>query len=207
MDDVVESTLGEGRVDVAEGNHTLLGKSAREGNGMTFGNAHIERALWHFLHHDGKAAPCCHSRRDAYDAVVLSRKLKQCLSEDVLILRRKRGVEGKQLTRFGVVLAGSMIDSRVLLGSLEALALDGVNVQKLRTFHVLYLPQRVDQLDDVVSVGRTEVADVHPLEDVLLSCKERLERIIEAKNLLPPAVAEETCSRKLLRKSEAYLII
>ena len=53
VDDVVVGALSKGAVDVAEGLQPVFGHAARESDGVPFGNAHIENALWHFLLHDG----------------------------------------------------------------------------------------------------------------------------------------------------------
>ena len=176
VDDVVEGTLGEGGVDVAEGDKALLSQSAREGDGMPLGNADIEGTLGHLAHHDGEAAACRHGRRDAHYAVVAAGQLKQRLAEDVLILRRQAlGVVFQAFAGIGVVLARSMVDGGVLLGSLEAFALDGVEMQELGAGHVLYLSERADKLYDVMAVDGTEVADVQSLEDVLLVVEQGLQ--------------------------------
>ena len=53
VDDVVVGALSKGAVDIAEGLQPVFGHTARESDGVPFGNAHIENTLWHFLLHDG----------------------------------------------------------------------------------------------------------------------------------------------------------
>ena len=52
MDDVVEGPLGKSTVDITERYKSVFGHTAREGHRMSLGNANIEGALRHLLHHD-----------------------------------------------------------------------------------------------------------------------------------------------------------
>ena len=208
VDDMIVGTLSEGRVDVAERYQPLFGKSAGKGNGMTLCNSHVEGSLGHLVHHDGKAATRCHRRSDADNLVVLVRQLQQRLAKDVLEFRWQAFCFVAQtLSGLRVVLARSVENGRVLLGRLEALAFDGMQMQQLGTFHVLYLPKGIHKLDDIVPVGRTEITDVESLEDVLLTHNQRLDGVIETQYLLPPAFAEETHPHKPVRKTETDFIV
>ena len=84
MYDIVEGTLGKGAVDIAEGQETLFGHTSGEGNGMSLGNAYIEGAFRHLVHHDIHRAACRHSGRDTNDLFVLFSQFKQRLAKDVL---------------------------------------------------------------------------------------------------------------------------
>ncbi len=100
-----------------------------------------------------------------------------------------------------------MIDDRVLLSSLKAFALNGVDVQELGAVHVLYLPKRIYKFNDVVPVNRAEVADVQAFEDVLLVVEQRLNGVVEAQYLLSSVFAEQSQSYKLLRKAVTHFVV
>ena len=72
MDDVVVGALGKGAIDIAERQESFLGHSAREGNGMSLGNAHIEGALGHLLHHDIHRTASRHGWGNTYNLRILT---------------------------------------------------------------------------------------------------------------------------------------
>ena len=82
--DVVVSPLCERAVNVAEGLQAVFRHAAREGHGVAFGNAHIEHAVRHGLHHDVHGTACGHGWRHAHNARVALCQLEQRLSEHVL---------------------------------------------------------------------------------------------------------------------------
>ena len=208
VDDMIEGTLSKGRVDVAERYHTLFGKSAGKGNSMTLCYSDIESSLGHFVHHDGKAATRCHRWSDADYLVVLTSQLQKRLTKDILELRwHTLCIVAQTLSGLRIVLARSMENGRILLGRLEALAFNGMQMQQLGPLHILYLAKRIHKLDDIMPVGRTEVTDVEALENILLTNNQRLEGVIETKYLLPPAFAEETHPNKPVRKAETHFIV
>ena len=169
MYDVVEGALRETRIDIAEGHQSGACHSAREGHCVSFGDAHVEGAVGHLLHHAGQSAACGHGWRDSHYAAVLPCQLHQRLAEYVLVFgRQSAGVGMQAFACFRVIASRGMVECGVLLGGLKSLALDGVYVQQLRSLHVLDLRQCVDQLNHVVAVAWPEVSDVHALKDVLL---------------------------------------
>ena len=107
----------------------------------------------------------------------------------------------------GVVSAGGMEYDGVLLGCLESLALDGMDMQQLGAFHVLDLAQGGYQFHHIVSVARTEVADVHAVEDVLLVGQERFQGVVEADDLLPAALVQDAPLEQVLGGSEPEVVI
>ena len=142
---------------------------------MSFCNTDVESTLRHFLHHDIKAATCCHRRSDAHNLLILFRQFKQSLAENILISwRQTLGIVLESFASLGVVLARSMEDCRVLLSRLEALAFDGVQMQEFRPLHVFNLSKSIDKLDDIMPIDRSEVTDVQTLEDILLIVEQRL---------------------------------
>ena len=82
--DVVVSPLCERAVNVAEGLQTVFRHAAGEGHGVALGNAHIEHAVRHGLHHDVHGAACRHGWCHAHNARVALCQLEQRLSEHVL---------------------------------------------------------------------------------------------------------------------------
>ena len=86
MDDVVESSLGESTVDVTERNQPVFCHTARERDGMSFGNADIEGAVGHLLHHDIHRATGRHGRCHTDDFRILLCQFQKGVSKDILIL-------------------------------------------------------------------------------------------------------------------------
>ena len=179
--DVVVGTLGKTGVYVAHGYESVLCHAGREGNGMPLGYAHVEAALGHLAHHDVHGAARWHGRCYAHDAFVPACHLQQCLAKDILIARRHiGGIAFDLFARFGVELARSMEYGGVVLGRLVAVPLLCVNVQQARTSHLLDALQGVDQRDDIVPVVRTEIANVHTLEHVLLVVYEGFDGVVQS---------------------------
>ena len=172
VDDIVVSPLGKGTVYVAERNQSLFGHSSGECHGVSLGNANVESALGHLLHHDAHRAACGHGWCDAYNLRILAGQLQQRLAKHILIAGR-----GVLLLPFSLFLShtslhvkppGSVPHGDILLGRCIAVAFLGVQVQQFGTLHALHLFQDAYQCFYVVAVERPEVADVHTLENVLL---------------------------------------
>ena len=89
----------------------------------------------------------------------------------------------------------------------KALALDGVDMQQLGAVHVLDDSQSAHQLYDIVSVGRSEVADVHAFEDVLLAGDDALQRIVEADDALLAVFVHPTPRHHLSGSAVAPAVI
>gem|GEM_PF-6359058 len=86
--DVVVGSLCERAVYVAERHESVLCHSCREGDGVSFGYAHVEHSVGHLLHHDAHGASGGHGGRYTHDVVVLPCQFEQGVSEDVLIFGR-----------------------------------------------------------------------------------------------------------------------
>ena len=171
VDDIVVGTLCKRTVDVAERYQSILCHTTREGDCMSLGDTYIEGAVWHRLHHDVHRASGRHGWRHTYDLRVLLGKFQQGLSEDILKLRRLVAVVGNDsLAGFRVKLAWCMPDGSTLLGWFVSLALGGMQVEQLRSFHVSELLQDSYHFLYIMTVEWSEVSDVHSLEDVLLLC-------------------------------------
>ena len=64
----------------------------------------------------------------------------------------------------------------------------GMQVQQFRTLHVLQLTQDAHYFLDVMTVKRTEVADIHTLEDVLLMTDGALDSIAQTDKTFPAVI-------------------
>ena len=208
VDDIVVGPLGERTVDVAEGDEPILRHTCGEGDGVSLGDAHVEGAVGHCLHHDVHGATGRHGGCHAHNLGVLSCKLQEGLSEDILEFGRLvGGVGGKPFAGLGVELARCVPYGGTLLGGLVALALGGVQVEQLGALHVLQLPQHPHDVLHVVAVERTEVADVHALEDVLLVAQCRLQGVVEPQDAFLAVVVEVALGVQPLRCLEAQLVV
>ena len=209
VDDVVVGSLGEGGVDVAEGQQPLLGHACGEGDGVALGYAHVEGAGGKGLHEDVHGAACGHGGGDAHYAVVLLGQLEERVAEDVLELRRLRG--GRLLDEAasgGYVEAPRGVpEGGFALGRLVALALDGVYVEELGASHVFDFAQHAYKLNDVVAAGRPEVAYVESLEDVLLVGQQRLAGVVEAEYLVAAVLAEYAPVGEAPAEAEAQAVV
>ena len=98
-----------------------------------------------------------------------------------------------------------MPDGGVFLRLLKSLTLDGVQVKQLRTFHVLNFVQYAHQIYYVMSINRTDVADVHTLKYILLIGEKRFNGVVESKDgatvvfVHPPPLRHLAC--KLVSES------
>ena len=88
MDDLIVSALQEGRVNRTEWTHALRGEASREGHGMLFRDAHIERAFGVGGGEFVNAGPAGHGGSDRADFGVGFRKLGQRFAKHILIGRR-----------------------------------------------------------------------------------------------------------------------
>ena len=191
VNDVVVGSLCERAVDVAERYQAILSHACRESHGMSLGYSHIERAVGHGLHHDVHRASRRHSRSHAHNLRVLLCQLQQRMSENVLVFRWPAvGTVHHALTRLRVELARCVPYGRALLGRLVAFPLDGVQVQQLRACHVLQLPEHPNNLLHVMAIERSEVPDVHALEDVLLMAQRTLQGVVEPYQPLAAVVVQ-----------------
>ena len=205
---IVIRPLCKGCVNVAKGLQSLFRHTGRERHSMALRNAHIKSPIRHFAHQDVHRAACRHCRRDADDFFIGARKLKQRFSKHVLKLRGLLcRTFAQAFAAFRVKFARCVPNRRRLFRRFESFALYCVQVEQLWPFHLLDLAQRFDQLDDVVSICRPEIADIHPLKDVLLIRDERFYGIVESQYLLLLRIIEHPPAHQSARKAEAQIII
>ena len=208
VDDVVVGPLRKGRIDVAEGLQALFRHSRRECDGVAFGNAHVERAVGHFLHHDVHGAARGHGGCDAHDALVLLCQFEERFAEHVLEFRRTiRAVAHDSLARLRIEFARRMPNGGLFFRRFVAFSLRRVQMEQLRAAHILDLSQDAHQFHHVVTVKRAEIADVHALENVLLPSQSRFQRVVEADEALASLVAHHAARLEPLRRLEAQLVV
>ena len=95
----------------------------------------------------------------------------------------------------------------VLLSRSVAFAFDRMEMEELRTAHVLDLAEHMHKVLDIVPVEWSEVTDVQTLENVLLVGQRTLQGIIQPDNALAAVIIEITFSVKPLRSPEAQLVV
>ena len=92
MDNLVVGTLHERGVDVAERHQSAGGHPRAERHGMLFGDAHVEGAVGHFLHHEFQATAGRHGRRDPHNATIGFGQFNDAVPKHVLELGWLGGV-------------------------------------------------------------------------------------------------------------------
>ena len=111
------------------------------------------------------------------------------------------------LARVGIEFSGRVPHGSLLFGRFVAFAFDGVQMKQLRTFHVFKLLQHSHNFNDVVAIERTEIADVHAFEHVLLMAQCTLQRIVKADEPFAPAVVEITFAAQPTAGFEAQTVV
>ena len=207
VDHIVVSTLRKGRIYVTERNGPLLSHTGGEGNGMTLGNANVESTVGHLAHQNIHGATRGHGRRNADNLTVLAAKFQQRFTENILEAHLGFGIFCRTKSALFVELAGRMPNSGFLLGRLEAFAFHGVQMQEFRAFHLLNFAEHAHQFYHVVPVGRTEIADIHTLKDILLIGQKGFEGIVEAENGAAAALVEQSPVGQLARNGKAESIV
>ena len=176
---------------------------------MTFGNAHVKHTLRHRVHHDVHRTARRHRWRHTHNLLVLLCQLQERLAKHLLKLRRTRCavITLDALTRVRIELAWRMPDGRILLSRCIAITLRRMDVEQLRTLHFLDHLQDSHQLYHIVSLGRTEVTDVHSLEDILLTRQDRLQAVIETNQFPTTFLVQDAPAKQLLRQLISDVII
>ena len=136
---------------------------------MSFGNAYVEGAFWHLLHHDIHRTTCRHGRGNTNYLGILACQFKQRLAEDILeTWRTVVVVFYLSFTCLDIEFAWSVPDGDIFFSRGIAVSFLGVQMEQFWTFHVLQLPQDTHQFFDIMTVKRAEITDVHTLENILL---------------------------------------
>ena len=175
---------------------------------MTFCDTYVEGAFGHLLHHDVHRAACGHSWCHTYNLGVLLCQLQQGFSEHILELRWFVSiVADNAFASIGVELPRGMPHGDIFFGRCIAMTFLCMQVQQLRTLHVLQLTQDAHNLFDVMTIERTEVADVHTLEDVLLMTDGALDSIAQSDKTFPAVIFQHSLTVQPSRRLEADAVI
>ncbi len=163
VDQLVVAALQERRVDRQHGLDAFGGHAGGERHRMLLGDADVEVALRVFLVEADHARAFAHRRRDADQALIGRCHVAQPVAEDFGVGDLAR--RGGRLDAFEVIeLAGAVVQDRLGLGQLVALALLGHHVQELRALELLDVFQRRDQGFEVMAVDRADVIEAEFLE-------------------------------------------
>ena len=164
VDDVVIAALQEGRVD-RHHRTDARGREARgEGHAMPFGDADVEHARGVRLGDRAGARSARHRCRDGDDFGPGVHDFGEPLAEHGRVV----GVPARRLDllpRCRVVAGREGVPLLAMLPGGESLALLGDHVHETRTLHLPHVAQRVDQLDRVVAIDRTEVPEAKLFEE------------------------------------------
>jgi hypothetical protein len=162
VDQLVVGALQERRVDRDDRLHAVAGEAGRERHRVLFCDAHVEVALRVLLLEAHQPGTLAHRGSDPDETLVGGRHVAQPVAEDLRVGRLARG--GLLDADARVELAGPVVQDRVGLGELVALALLGHDVQELRPVQLPDVLQRRDQRFEVVAVDRADVVEPELLE-------------------------------------------
>ena len=180
MNDIVICPLHERRINVTERYEPVFRHTAGESNGMPFGDADIKCAFRHFLHKDIHGATAWHGRSHADNLRIGFSQFYQRVSEYILKEgRHSFRIDNETFAGHGVKLTRSMPFGGMFLCRGKSFSFYCVQVQDFRTLQIFDVMQYAGKVLYVVSVYRTEIADVHSLENVLLLRSHRLQAVAE----------------------------
>ena len=175
---------------------------------MPFCNTHVKGAVGHGTHHGVHRTTCWHGGSYAHNLVILFCQFKKRIAKYILKARRlSRACFLNAFAVFRVEKTRCVPNGGVLLCLLKTFTFHRVQVQQLGTLHILNLLEDAHQLNDVVSVCRTYVADVHTLKDVLLVRKQRLYGIVEAQDGASAVFIEPSPLCHLSRQLKAQAVV
>ena len=191
VNDVIVGSLSKSTVDIAEWHQAILRHACGERYSMSFCYTYVKSALGHRFHHDIHGTPRRHSRCNSDNFRILLRKFEQGFTKHILKLLWCVGsIIRYPLARFRVKFSRCMPHGGTLLCRLIALSLDSMKMKNLWTAHVLNLVQDAHQLHHLMTIIRTKVADIHTLEDILLSSQCSLQCIVKTQDALLSCIRE-----------------
>src|SRR5574344_878455 len=100
-----------------------------------------------------------------------------------------------------------MPDCSRFLGRGKTFSFLGVDMEQFRTFHIFYIIEYPNQIDNVVTINGTKITDVHTVENVLLLCSHRLQTITETYQSLSTVFVHQSEARHESGNAVSYLII
>ena len=163
VDELVVGALQEGRVDRHHRHEAFAGQACGEGHRVLLGDADVEVTLGELLREAHQAGALAHCRGDADDAWVGLGHVAQPVAEHLGVGELATALAG--LDAGGVIeLGDAVVEHRVGLGELVALALAGDHVEELRPLELAEVLQRGDERVEVVAVDRAVVMKAELLE-------------------------------------------
>ena len=156
--ELVVAALQKGGVDGDDGFDAFAGEAGGEGYGVLLGDADVEIAFGKTLLELDQAAAFAHGGGDGGKAGVGLGLVAQPAAEDFGVGGARRGRRGGGVGRGGGFADGVVFDG-VVFGQFVALAFFGDDVQELGAFFAAQFGEGVDELDDVVAVGRAGVGE------------------------------------------------
>ncbi len=168
VDNLVVGTLGERRIDIAERHHALRRQSGGKGNGVLFGDAHVEHPFRHLLHHHVERASRRHGGRDAYDAWIGFGQFDDGFSENVLIFGREAQIDARrnELARPHIEFSGRVVKGGGFFGFFQAFPFLGNDMQQLGALNGLEVLQHFHQGMQVVPVDRAEITEIQGFKKI-----------------------------------------
>ncbi|KGX49628.1 hypothetical protein Y025_5571 [Burkholderia pseudomallei TSV32] len=164
VNQLIISALQERRIDRHDRLEPFRREAARERHRVLLGDADVVVALREAFLELDHARAFAHRGRDADHARIEFRRVAQPFAEHLRVgLLRGRRRRFDAFRR--VELAGPVIEHRVGLGELVALALLRHDVQELRPAQLLDVLQRRDQRIEIVPVDRPDVVEAEFLEE------------------------------------------
>ena len=176
---------------------------------MSLSDTHIKHAVRHRIHHDIHRTTRRHGRGHTHNLRVLLCQFQQGLSKHLLELwwMGLSVIVLDALTRIGVELTRSMPDCGILFGWCITISLGRVDIEELRSFHLLDDLQDAHQFHHVVSIGRTEITDIHTLKDILLTCQDGLQTVTETNQSPSTLLRQDTPAKQFLRNLVSDVVI
>ena len=163
MNDLVDRTLQESRVDRHDGLDALAGKACSIGDRMLLGDGDVAIALGIAARELDESRALAHGGRYAVEALVGGGRVAEPAPEDFGVGRSARLLFGKAEKR--IKDAHAVVGRRIHFSRLVALALLGRDVQHARAVEPAQVLEHLDESDDVVAVDGTVVVEVEARED------------------------------------------
>jgi len=164
MDQLVIGPLQEGAVDGDHGPQAIAGHARRQGDGVLFGDAHVDALVRNGLLQQIEARARRHRRRDADHAPVLLAELDEGLSEDLAVAGGFGTLGGKGLAARQVEGGLGVVTHLVGFGVGITLALGGGHVHQHRPLAAVGLLEGAHHGGDVVAVDGAHVGETQLFE-------------------------------------------
>ena len=142
---------------------SLLRHRGRHGDGMTFRNADIKKAIGKPFRESLQTRPAGHGRSDRNECRIILCKLRHCVSERI----RKRRLGGRQCSGSRVKFSDTVITLRVFLRIRDALPLFRDHMQQYRLTQIARPTQHPLHLRLIMPVHRPDIIKAHIIKDII----------------------------------------